>query len=163
MYHLQTVLGRLSSQIDAELIKDQAGFRTGKSCTGQVLNITQYIKDGYQKELITGVAFVDPSAVYDTVQHRLQRVPLIEENNLPFITSTFSGVRGCFGCLSLALLDTAPVTLLSHSSSVPQMATARFLQNLELVLRLCIILHLPASKTTPSPRFTYRRENICLV
>ena len=43
----------------------------GKSCTGQLLNLTQYIEDGYQRKLITGVAFVDLSAAYDTVQHRL--------------------------------------------------------------------------------------------
>ena len=35
------------------------------------MNLTQYIEDGYQKELITGAAFVDLSAAYDTVQHRL--------------------------------------------------------------------------------------------
>ena len=65
------LLSRLSPQIDAELIKDQAGFRPGKSCSGQLLNFTQHIEDGYQKKLITGVAFVDLSAAYDTVQHRL--------------------------------------------------------------------------------------------
>ena len=65
------LLSRLSPQIDVEIIKDQAGFRAGKSCTGQLLNLTQYIEDGYQKRLTTGVAFVDLSAAYDTVQHRL--------------------------------------------------------------------------------------------
>ena len=36
-----------------------------------MLNITQHIEDGYQESMITGTAFVDPSAVYDTVNHRL--------------------------------------------------------------------------------------------
>ncbi|KAJ8358355.1 hypothetical protein AAFF_G00013300 [Aldrovandia affinis] len=57
------LLSRLSPQIDAELIKDQAGFRPGKSCTGQLLNLTQHIEDGYQKKLITGTAFVDLTVI----------------------------------------------------------------------------------------------------
>ena len=61
------LLTHLSSQIDAQLIDDQAGFRPGKSCTGQLLNLTQYIEDGYQKKLITA----NLTAAYDTVQHRL--------------------------------------------------------------------------------------------
>ena len=36
-----------------------------------MLNITQHIEDGYQESMITGTAFVDPSAVYDTVNHGL--------------------------------------------------------------------------------------------
>ena len=47
------------------------GFRTGKSCTSQLLNLTQHIEDGYQVGKITGAAFVDLSAAYDTVNHRL--------------------------------------------------------------------------------------------
>ncbi|KAI8511926.1 hypothetical protein Bbelb_110260 [Branchiostoma belcheri] len=53
------------------LIPEQAGFRPGKSCTGQLLNLTQYIEDGYKKGLITGAVFVDLSAAYDTVNHRI--------------------------------------------------------------------------------------------
>ena len=57
--------------IDAKLTKDQAGFRPGRSCTGQLLNLTQHIEDGFECRLITGAAFVDLSATYDTVQHRV--------------------------------------------------------------------------------------------
>lgn len=64
------LLTRLS-HIKTKLIKDQAGFRPGKSCSGQVLNLTRYIEDGCQKKLIIGVAFVDLSVAYDTIQHRL--------------------------------------------------------------------------------------------
>ena len=46
-------------------------FRPGKSCTSQLLNLTQYIKDGYQENMITGTAFVDLSAAYHIVNHRL--------------------------------------------------------------------------------------------
>lgn len=60
----------LSSQIDAQLIDNQASFRSEKSCTGQLLNLTQYIEDRYQ-EKITAIAFVDLTTAYDAVQHRL--------------------------------------------------------------------------------------------
>ena len=47
------------------------GFRPGRSCAGQLLNLTQHIEDGYERKMKTGAAFVDLSAAYDTVQHRL--------------------------------------------------------------------------------------------
>ncbi|KAJ4931783.1 hypothetical protein JOQ06_011077, partial [Pogonophryne albipinna] len=46
------------------------GFRPGKSTTSQVLNLTQYIEDGYEEGMVTGAVFVDLSAAYDTVNHR---------------------------------------------------------------------------------------------
>jgi len=65
------LLNRLNPQIDEHLIKQQAGFRAGKSTTGQLLNLTQYIEDGYEEGVITGTVFVDLSAAYDTVNHKL--------------------------------------------------------------------------------------------
>jgi hypothetical protein len=65
------ILNRIAPTIEQYLIDEQAGFRPGKSCTGQLLNLTQHIEDGYQKGMITGTAFVDLSAAYDTVNHRL--------------------------------------------------------------------------------------------
>ena len=56
--------------MDAKLIPEQAGFRRGKSCTSQLLNLTEHIEDGYEKRLITRAVLVDLSAVYDTVNHR---------------------------------------------------------------------------------------------
>ena len=53
------------------IIKEQAGFRSGKSCTRQLLNLTQHIEDGYEEGMITGTGFVDLFAAYDTVNHRL--------------------------------------------------------------------------------------------
>ena len=47
------------------------GFREGKSTTGQLLNLTQHIEDGFEKRLVTGAVFVDLSAAYDTVNHRI--------------------------------------------------------------------------------------------
>ena len=53
------------------LIKEQADFLPGKSYTSQLLNLTQHIEDGYQRGMITGATFVDLSAAYDTVNHRI--------------------------------------------------------------------------------------------
>ena len=65
------ILNRIAPTIEQHLIKEQAGFRSGKSCTSQLLNLTQHIEDGYEEGMITGTAFVDLSAAYDSVNHRL--------------------------------------------------------------------------------------------
>jgi len=65
------VLNRIKDKIDGKLIKQQAGFRAGKSCTGQILNLVEEIEKGYENNVITGAAFIDLSAAYDTVNHRL--------------------------------------------------------------------------------------------
>ena len=64
------ILNRIAEHVDAKLIPEQAGFRPGKSCTSQLLNLTEHIEDGYEKRLITVAVFVDVSAAYDTVNHR---------------------------------------------------------------------------------------------
>ena len=64
------ILNRLAAHVDEKLIPEQAGFRPGKSCTSQLLNLTEHIEHGYEKCLITGAVFVDLSAAYDTVNHR---------------------------------------------------------------------------------------------
>ena len=64
------ILNRIAEHVDAKLIPEQAGFRPGKSCTSQLLNLTEHIEDGYEKRLITGAVFVDLFAAYDTVNHR---------------------------------------------------------------------------------------------
>lgn len=63
------ILNRVAEPIDYTLIKEQAGFRPGKSCCGQVLNLTQHIENGYERRQLTGVAFIDLTAAYDTVNH----------------------------------------------------------------------------------------------
>ena len=63
------ILNRLSPVIEHVLIPEQAGFRPGKSCTAQVLNLTQHIEDGFETGKITGIVLVDLSAAYDTVNH----------------------------------------------------------------------------------------------
>ena len=61
------ILNRIAEHVDAKLFPEQAGFRPGKSCTSQLLNLMEHIEDGYEKRLITGAVFVDLSAAYDTV------------------------------------------------------------------------------------------------
>ena len=53
------ILTRLQCKIERKLIPQQAGFRPGKSCCSQVLNLTQHIEDGFDLGQITGAAFID--------------------------------------------------------------------------------------------------------
>jgi len=61
---------RISPIVDKQLSCDQAGFRPGRSCCGQVLNLTQFIEDGFENQLKTGAVLVDLTAAYDTVNHK---------------------------------------------------------------------------------------------
>ena len=72
------LLQHLTPLIDPKLTKDQAGFRPGRSCAGQLLNLTQHIEDGFERKLITGAAFIDLTAAYDTVQHRAMTRKLLD-------------------------------------------------------------------------------------
>ena len=65
------ILNRLNPLIETMIIDQQAGFRPGKSTTGQLLNLTQHIEDGYERRVVTGTVFVDLSAAYDTISHKL--------------------------------------------------------------------------------------------
>jgi len=53
------VHNRIVGHVDEKLIQEQAGFRKGKSCTEQILNMTQFIENGFEKNIITGVALID--------------------------------------------------------------------------------------------------------
>ena len=64
------IINRLNPLIETMIIDQQAGFRPGKSTTGQ-LNLTQHIEDGYERGVVTGTVFVDLSAAYDTISHKL--------------------------------------------------------------------------------------------
>ena len=65
------ILNHLGSFVDQHFIPEQAIFRPGQSCTSQLLNLAQFIEDGYEKGSTTGAAFFDQSAAYDTVNHRI--------------------------------------------------------------------------------------------
>ena len=65
------ILNRIAPAIEQHLIKEHSGFRSGKSCTSQLLNPTQHIEDVFEEGMIKGTVFVDLSAAYDNVNHRL--------------------------------------------------------------------------------------------
>lgn len=62
---------RINDIVDKSLINEPAGFRGGKSCTGPILNLTQNIKNGYEKKLVTGAVSINLTAAYDTINHRI--------------------------------------------------------------------------------------------
>ena len=66
-----------SVQDRARLTPQQTGFRPGKSCCSQVLNLTQHIEDGFELGQITGAEFIDLTAAYDTINHRRLLVKLV--------------------------------------------------------------------------------------
>ena len=76
----------IAHTIDIYLIKEQAMFRPGKSCISQLLKPIQHITDGFQEGAITGTAFVDMSAAYNTVNHRLliQTLYNTTQDNKPY-------------------------------------------------------------------------------
>ncbi len=53
------ILARIERTVEEHLSADQAGFRLGRLCCSQVLNLTQYTEDGLQEKKIAGAAFVD--------------------------------------------------------------------------------------------------------
>ncbi|KAG5870996.1 hypothetical protein JTB14_021867 [Gonioctena quinquepunctata] len=55
------------SPVDVVIPVEQAGFRSGRSCTDQVLSLTTHIGAGFERGLRTSVAFIDLTAAYDTV------------------------------------------------------------------------------------------------
>ena len=65
------IMARIYPTVEKELTRDQAGFCPGRSTCGQLLNLTQFIEDGYETKDITGTVFVDLTAAYDTVNHRI--------------------------------------------------------------------------------------------
>ena len=64
-------IARIAPKVEENLTPDQAGFRPGRSTCDQLLNLTQFIEDGYETKQITGTVFVDLTAAYDTVNHRI--------------------------------------------------------------------------------------------
>ena len=70
------ILHRISPTVDEILNIEQAGFRPGISTHDQVLALTTYVENGYQRRDKTGVVFLDLTAAYDTVWHKGMLVKL---------------------------------------------------------------------------------------
>ena len=97
------ILNRLLPIIDEKLIPEQAGFRPGRSCTGQILKLTQHIEDGFEKGMVTGAIFVDLSAAYDTINygkllHKL--LAITKDSSLTKFTQTMLSNRRFYGILN---------------------------------------------------------------
>ena len=60
------ILHRISPAVYEILNIEQAGFRPGRSTQDQVLSLTTYVENGYQRRDKTGVVFLDLTAAYDT-------------------------------------------------------------------------------------------------
>ena len=55
--------------VDEIINIEQTGFRPGRSTQDQVLALTTYVENGYQREDKTGDVFLDLTDPYDTVWH----------------------------------------------------------------------------------------------
>ena len=83
------LLGRLNPVVEPKIIPQQTGFLEGKSTTGQLLNLTQHIEDGFEKRLVKGAVFVDLSAAYDTVNRRILMTKIYQMTDDKAMTSLF--------------------------------------------------------------------------
>jgi len=52
-------LNRIGNVRHSRIIPQHAGFRQGKSCTNQVLALTEHIEDGFKEELIIRIVLVN--------------------------------------------------------------------------------------------------------
>ena len=64
--------------MEPKIISPEAGFREGKSTIGQLLNLTPHVEDSFEKRLMTGAVFVDLSAAYDIVNHRISMTKIYQ-------------------------------------------------------------------------------------
>lgn len=61
---------RIICEIEKLVPPEQAGFMKNRSCSEQVLTLTNHIESGFQRKMKTGVVFIDLTATYDTVWKR---------------------------------------------------------------------------------------------
>ncbi|KAJ8897529.1 hypothetical protein PR048_002876 [Dryococelus australis] len=61
------IYNRISPVIDRIIPPVQVDFRNGRSCTDQILTLTNFIEEGFQRKLKTGVVFVDLTAACNTI------------------------------------------------------------------------------------------------
>lgn len=64
-------LNRLGTEVEPIVISQQADFRHNKSPTVLVVNLSQYIEEGFETGQIIEVALVDWTAAYDIAQHNV--------------------------------------------------------------------------------------------
>ena len=69
---------RIGPVIDSQLPLEQAGFCCGSSTVDKVTLLTQHLEDSFEAKEKAGVVFVDLTAVYDTVWHRVAPWPHLQ-------------------------------------------------------------------------------------
>lgn len=52
-------MNKISKSVGTIIKLQQPDFRTRKSCTRQILNLIQHIRDGFEKRKITKAVFLD--------------------------------------------------------------------------------------------------------
>ena len=73
----QILLTQIDPIVDKLLPKEQAGFQKGRSTVDQEAELTETIKDAFdKKEILMGSVFIDLIAAYDTVWHQSLHVKL---------------------------------------------------------------------------------------
>ena len=70
------ILHRISPAVDEILNIEQAGFQPGGNTQDQVLALSTYVENGYQRRDKTGVVVLDLTAAYDIVSHKGMLVKL---------------------------------------------------------------------------------------
>ena len=88
------ILNHLNPITEHTIIKEQAGFRAGKSCTSQLRNLTHYIEDGYEKSLTTGTVFVYLPVACAIVNHRLLRTKFYGMTEVVEFTKLIGSMMG---------------------------------------------------------------------
>ena len=63
----RVILARISPIVDKTLPQEQASFRQGRSTLDQVRQLTENIKESYDRGQVTGAVFLHLTAAYDTV------------------------------------------------------------------------------------------------
>lgn len=61
------IYNRLKSEIEQIIPPEFAGFRSKRSCTDQVLTLTNHFEVGFEENKKTGMLLIDLSSAYDTV------------------------------------------------------------------------------------------------
>jgi len=65
------IYNRIMPIINQHVPIKQAGFRPNRSCCDQVLSLTTFIEDDFEKCLKTAATFIDLSGAYDTVREKV--------------------------------------------------------------------------------------------
>ncbi|GFY39692.1 putative RNA-directed DNA polymerase from transposon BS [Trichonephila inaurata madagascariensis] len=76
------IVDRLQYYLDScgHISEKQAGFRRSHNTTEQIVHLTQYIKDGFQKKQSTLVVFVDFKSAFDRVWRKMLLKKLLHMN-----------------------------------------------------------------------------------